>query len=227
MAKAPGKNFRKGISLIEIVEMFPDDLTAEAWFEEQRWGISGAPTCCPLCGDADRLTATKSRKPLPYWCGSCRRHFSVRSGTVMHRSHIPLRKWAIAIYLWATSLKGVSSMKLHRDLGVTQKTAWHLGHRIREALEDHRGLFAGPVEIDETYVGGIERNKHNRKKLRAGRGAVGKTAVVGVKKSCDERRDSRAGRQRRLGDAWLIHPRAGRGGREAVHRRERCLSYGP
>ena len=99
----------------------------------------------------------------------------------MQGSNLGLQKWALAVYLLATGIKGVSSMKLHRDLGVTQKTAWHLGHRIREALEDHRGLFAGPVEIDETYVGGIERNKHNRKKLRAGRGAVGKTAVVGVK----------------------------------------------
>ena len=92
--KAPGKSFRKGISLIEIVEMFPDDETAERWFEEQRWGTAGEPTCCPLCGSKDRMNATKSRKPLPYWCGSCRRHFSVRSGTVMHRSKIPLRKWA-------------------------------------------------------------------------------------------------------------------------------------
>ena len=132
----------------------------------------------------------------------------------MQGSNLGLQKWALAVYLLATGIKGVSSMKLHRDLGVTQKTAWHLGHRIREALEDHRGLFAGPVEIDETYVGGIERNKHNRKKLRAGRGAVGKTAVLGVKNRAtndviaapvagNPRNPLRVGKQRRV--ALLAH----------------------
>ena len=180
--KAPGKNFRKGISLIEIVEMFPDDETAEAWFEEQRWGTAGEPTCCPLCGADERLNATKSGKPLPYWCGSCRRHFSVRSGTVMHRSKIPLRKWAIAIYLWATSLKGVSSMKLHRDLNITQKSAYFLAQRLREAWSDMGGDMAGPVEVDETYVGGKAKNMHAAQRAKlTGRGGIDKTAVAGAK----------------------------------------------
>ena len=88
---------------------------------------------------------------------------------------------AIAFYLYMTNLKGVSSMKLHRDLGITQKAAWHMAHRIREALAVTGNRFAGPVEVDETYIGGKERNKHNVKKLQAGRGTVGKTAVVGIK----------------------------------------------
>ena len=163
--------------------MFPDNETAEAWFEEQRWGTSGAPTYCPLCGDDDRLTATKTREPLPYWCGSCRRHFSVRSGTVMHRSHIPLRKWAISVYLWATSLKGVSSMKLHRELDITQKSAYFLAQRLREAWSDIGGDMAGPVEVDETYVGGKAKNMHakDRERRITGRGGVDKTAVAGAK----------------------------------------------
>ena len=100
----------------------------------------------------------------------------------MAGSPLALRKWAYAIYLDATSLKGVSSMKLHRDIGVTQKTAWFMQQRIREAFA-HVGpvVFAGPVEVDETYIGGLERNKHESKKLKAGRGPIGKTAVVGMK----------------------------------------------
>ena len=99
----------------------------------------------------------------------------------MHKSHIPLRKWVFAIYLHLTSLKGVSSMKLHRDIGVSQPAAWFMLQRIRKAWESDDSLFAGPIEVDETYLGGKESNKHKGKKLKAGRGTVGKTAVVGAK----------------------------------------------
>ena len=99
-----------------------------------------------------------------------------------HLTPLPLRKWAYAIYLDTTSLKGVSSMKLHRDIGVTQKTAWFMQQRIREAFaEVGPMIFDGPVEVDECYIGGLERNKHAKDKLNAGRGPVGKTAVVGMK----------------------------------------------
>ena len=99
----------------------------------------------------------------------------------MQNSKLPLSKGAIAFYLYSTNLKGVSSMKLRRDLGITQKSAWYMAHRIRECWNAVEDKFAGPGEADETYIGGKEGNKHSSKKLRAGRGTVGKTAVVGVK----------------------------------------------
>ena len=182
--KGPGKSHREGISLIELFEQFPDDATAEVWFEEQRWGTAGEPSHCPMCGDTAKQRPVKSRKPLPYWCGSCRRHYSVRTGTVMHRSRIPLQKWAIAIYLWSTSLKGVSSMKLHRDLKITQKSAYFMAQRLREAWSDMPSGMGGPVEADETYVGGKRKNMSNAKRKQlagTGRGAVGKVAVAGIK----------------------------------------------
>ena len=173
----PGKSYRKGMTILEVTERFNTVEKAEAWFIEQRWpnGIA-----CPHCGDTNIATVA-SRKPQPFRCRGCRKHFSVKTGTVLHSSNIPLNKWAIAFYLYMTNLKGVSSMKLHRDLGITQKSAWHMAHRIRETLAAAGGRFAGPVEVDEVYMGGKERNKHESKKEHAGRGPVGKTPVVGMK----------------------------------------------
>ena len=181
MAKqAPGKGYRKGITIKQIMQMFPDDATAEAWFIEQRWPTG---VCCPHCGLLNVQTGCK-HKTMPYRCREkvCAKRFSIKTGSVMEGSKIGYQDWVIAIFLVTTSLKSVSSMKLHRDLGITQKSAWFLAHRLRSAMSQDGTLFAGPVEVDETYVGGKRRNMPNSKRKElTGRGSVGKTAVVGAK----------------------------------------------
>ena len=141
---APGKHFRKDLSLVETTRMFPDDDTARAWIERIRWPEGPV---CPHCGSVHVQHPVK-HKTMTHRCRSCRKWFSVRTGTAMQSSKLGYQVWVLAVYLLNTGLKGQASMKLHRDLGVTQKTAWHLAHRIREAWDGQSGLFAGPVEVD-------------------------------------------------------------------------------
>ena len=180
-----GKAQRKGITFMELPKMFPDDATAQAWFVEARW--PGGVTC-PHCGSANIKTGA-NRHSMPFRCREkgCAKRFSTRTGTVMECSNLGFQLGAIALFLFATNLKGISSMKLHRDLGVTRKTAWFLAHRIRETWQDTSSWFAwlpgfhpfdGPMEADETYVGGQRKNmSHEKRKEIRGRGV----AVAGVK----------------------------------------------
>ena len=174
--QGPGRADRQGISLLKLTEMFPDEAAARQWFEAVRWA---AGRYCGHCGST-RTHAVASGRPMPYRCSDCRKYFSVRTGTPMQSSRLPLRKWVFAMYLMTTSLKGVSSMKLHRDLEITQKTAWYLGQRIRRSWDVARLPMAGPVEVDETYVGGTEKTRHADQK-RGTSGVAGKAAVVGIR----------------------------------------------
>ena len=182
--KAPGKAHRKGLTLLQVADMFGNEAAAEKWIADRRW--PNGPHC-PDCGSF-HVQSNIKHKTMTHRCRDCPKKpfFSLRKGTVMEGSKLPYRVWAIGIYLFATNLKGVSSMKLHRELGITQKAAWFMLHRLRKTKEAGAGWFTGPVECDETYIGGKRANMSNAKRCElaaaeVGRGSVGKVAVVGAK----------------------------------------------
>src|SRR5271157_1878474 len=163
------------ISTFKLFEIFPDEATARVYLEGRLWpnGVK-----CPECKSGERITA---RKDGFYRCNPCKLDFTVRTGTIFERSHVPLHKWLYAMYLLVTARKGISSMQLAKEIGITQKSAWFVLHRLREACNDDNAKLSGLVEIDETFIGGKESSKHEKDKLKAGRGAVGKAPVLGMR----------------------------------------------
>jgi len=166
---------RSTISTFDLFKLFPDAATARTYLEKRRWPNG---VVCPLCGEQERIT---TRKGGYYRCNNCTQDFTVRTGTIFERSHVGLHKWLYSMYLLMTSRKGISSLQLAKEIGVTQKTAWFMLQRIREACGGDTTQLQGIVQVDEAYFGGSESNKHESKKLNQGRGTVNKVPVVGMR----------------------------------------------
>jgi transposase-like protein len=168
-------------------KIFTDETAARLHFEQLRW--PSGPVC-PHCGVVDEATELKGKSTRPglYKCRACQKPFTATMGTLYERSHIPLHKWLLATHLMTASKKGMSAHQLWRMLGFgSYRTAWFMAHRIREGMRElfpeTGGQLGGDgktVEVDETFVGGLEKNKHRRKRKHAGTGGVGKEAVIAL-----------------------------------------------
>ena len=168
------------VSFVDLMGKFPNEDAARKHFEKLRW--NGKPTCPKCNSDTKQYERTRNGRIGFYICRICNFEYSVRTGTVFQRSHIPLHKWFYALYQVHNSRKGISSIKLSKDLGISQASTWYMGHRVRELmLNNGLNVLKGEVEADEAYFGGKEKNKPASKKLKLGRGPVGKIPVLGMR----------------------------------------------
>lgn len=166
---------RSTISTFKLFELFPDEPSARKYLESRLWkdGVT-----CPECKSKERITV---RKDGFFRCNADKLDFTVRTGTIFERSHVPLHKWLYAMYLLVTARKGISSMQLAKEIGITQKSAWFVLHRLREACGTQLEMLRGTVEVDETFFGGEENNRHMYDRIHKPRERSEKVAVVGIR----------------------------------------------
>jgi len=165
-------------TLIEAINYFSNPDVCTEYVAKLRWSDG---VTCPTCGSKD-VRYIKTRHIWECKNQHPKKQFSVKVGTIFEDSAISLTKWLAAIWVIANAKNGVSSYEIARSLGVTQKTAWFMMHRIRLAMGTDNGKFSGTVEADETFIGGKSRNMHKskREKIIKGRGTIGKVAVMGL-----------------------------------------------
>src|SRR5256885_1884428 len=160
-------------TLADFMEYFKDEQTCREHFATIRFRNG---EYCPHCGHEKIYQFENGKR---YRCAACRKDFTIITGTVFGESKLPLKKWFIAIYLLSTTSKGISSVQLAKHVGVTQKTGWFMDHRIRAAMKQNKGQLFGTIEVDETHIGGLEKNKHQSKRKHKGTGSVGQAALFG------------------------------------------------
>jgi transposase-like protein len=171
------------VSLSQFFRRFPDEEAAREYLEQNRWA---GEMSCSHCGSLS-VVPVKDLKPMPYRCRDCRQHFSVRTGTVLAESRLPLHKWLMAIYMMTTARKRTPSTQMARELGVTQKSAGFLAQRIKGAwLGGADGDIGNHLQAGEAFISGKQKNKRSNKKLTVSGGGIGKVAVVGIRDENDQ-----------------------------------------
>ena len=165
------------ISITDLLKLFSTEEKSVEWLEDKIWNEKPV---CPHCKNSNNVVIRKGKK-FTYRHKECRKEFTIKTNSTMHGSNIPTQLWIIAIYLVNTGRKGISSLQLSKELGVTQKSSWYMLQRIRESCKQGEYMLEGFVEIDETYIGGLETNKHKSKQTPNQQGGKGKSIVLGMR----------------------------------------------